>query len=77
MSTPAISSSSRSLFTLAQKIFIVKCYYRGSESPRYVYGCLERRYGRIFAKKDILRSIQEIARYELTMRLHCLLFIFH
>lgn len=38
-------SSQMALFTLPQKVFIIKCYYKTGQSPNTVLECLGRRYG--------------------------------
>lgn len=40
------------LFTLTQKIFVIKCYYQQGESAARALKCLTARFGRIFGSKD-------------------------
>lgn len=54
-----------SLFTLTQKIFVIKCYYVGGESARHALKCMMKRYGKHFDQHN-LDSIQQIIRYALT-----------
>lgn len=60
MSVSANPSSGRSLFTLAQKIFVVKCYYKNGEAIAHVLERLEYRFGRIFGGKRSLPFLQQI-----------------
>lgn len=50
------------IFTLAQKVFVVKAYYKMDESFSKVMICLKRRYGQIFAE-NCIPEISKIVRF--------------
>lgn len=52
--------SHRALFSLTQKIFVIKCYYKHGESASLVLRGLNRRFGKIFRAKDGLGGIRQI-----------------
>lgn len=52
------------VFTLTQKIFVVKCYYKGGESVRQVLGCLQRRFGKMFGEENVEAILQIILMFE-------------
>lgn len=43
---PKMLTKEMALFSLSQKIFVIKSYYKSGESVRNVLDCLYRRYGR-------------------------------
>lgn len=55
----ALQDSCKGLFTLTQKVFVIKSYYKGGESPEFVLNSLRSRFGRLY-HDDNFEQIQKI-----------------